>query len=176
MNNNKLIFLSYNVGCSKSLAGLNQLLDMYKPSFVFLQEILMNSANLTSLLGHSYKGISNIDTLDLNKPGTACIWRSHLNVEVSNIVSCRAQILKFNDLAFINIYAPSGTQNQRARRQLFGDYLLNELSSFGIQINQFFAVIGTVWFAHKISQAMSPVSPPNKLVQIPLITRKNQKN
>ena len=129
MATNILSILSYNVGSSGTLAGLKQLLEMHKPDLVFLQEVTISTEQLKTHLGWKYDGISNIDQYDQKKPGTACIWLSSLQVVVNNILSCRLQTLNYADVKYINVYAPSGTQKQRARRELFGGGLLNEIVS-----------------------------------------------
>ena len=60
MNTNKSIrILSYNVGSNSHLSGLTQLLDIYSPNFVFLQEISICNDQLNGYLGYKYEGICN---------------------------------------------------------------------------------------------------------------------
>ena len=42
-----------------------------------------------------------------------------LEVSHCNLITCRMQLIKVFGINFLNIYAPSGTQGQRARRELF---------------------------------------------------------
>ena len=129
MNTKKFTILSYNVGCSGQLAGLKQLLDMHQPSLVFLQEISLSTEQLNAYLGLFYEGLSNVDINDQRKPATACVWLKSLDVVVSSIVLCRIQSLDYDNIKFINVYAPSGTQGQRARRRLFSQDLLTLIAA-----------------------------------------------
>ena len=124
---NANVFLSYNVGASSDLGGVSQLVSMYKPTFIFLQEVTLITDNLVAVPGlEAYQGVSNVDPLGGGKPGTATLWLTGIEgVVVTNIVSRRVQyITTANDGIFINLYAPSGTQGERERRLLFNQDLL----------------------------------------------------
>ena len=92
-----LKILSYNIGSNKYMSGLSQLLDIYQPSLIFLQEVLLTTEHLNSLLGPKYEGACNTDSEDPRKPGTACIWDISMDVSVTNIVIGRCQHLKFKN-------------------------------------------------------------------------------
>ena len=74
---------------------------------------------MNAILNSSYKALCNLNPNDVRKPGTATIWHSSLDAEVTNLVTCRIQLLRLNHTCFLNIYAPSGTQGQKGRRDLF---------------------------------------------------------
>ena len=107
--------ISYNVASGAHLAGLHRILSVYKPTFVFLQEVTLNTFQLNTLLGPNYEGECNIDSLDPQKPGTAIIWLKGLVFKITNLVTCRLQILSVWNLQFVNIYGNPGTQGQKAR-------------------------------------------------------------
>ena len=120
---------SYNVGGNSQLAGLKVLLDSYQPDIILIQEVTIDNVKLNALLGRDYRGESNIDVNNTRKPGTAVVWRSNLQVIVTNVVNCRVQTARLGDLHFVNVYAPSGTQGTRARKTMFGVDLLNIVAS-----------------------------------------------
>ena len=65
--------------------------------------------------------MTNIDFDNQNAMGTGFVWKTYLPIsEVYNVVECRGQLLKFGNQSFVNIYAPSGSQNKQARRTFFG--------------------------------------------------------
>ena len=109
VSNHKII--SYNVQSNFQLSGLHQLISIHRALLVFLQEVTINSSQLNTLLGPSYKGECNLDICDSKRPGTAIIWRTGLEVEVSNIVTCRIQLLKLWDFSFLKcLCLQGGTQ------------------------------------------------------------------
>ena len=115
-------FLSYNIGSSSSLSGLLQLLNEFTPIVAFIQEISITTDQLNTLLVSHYIGQCNNESCQPCKPGTAFVWLRSLEVSVTNLVPNRIQTLSLGNYNFINIYAPSGTQGQRARKQLFMKY------------------------------------------------------
>ena len=120
------IIISYNVGCSSSLAGLNQLINLFDPLFIFLQEINIISEQLLSQVKSEYEGTCNVDETDLNKPGTAILWKKDVEVVVVNVLPLRLQLLRSSLYGnFVNIYAPTGSQGESARRAIFTTDLLS---------------------------------------------------
>ena len=111
-NNNGITVLSYNVGSNSTLCGIQQLLEWYKLTIVFVQEICISTDQFNILLGKHYRGMCNIDPSNSRKPGTAIAWLSNLEVDVQNVVQCRIQTINLFNRSFINVYAPSGTQGQ----------------------------------------------------------------
>ena len=85
--------LSYNVASNKLLSGLLQLMDIFNPHLIFIQEITLSTCHLNSIVGPFYEGICNIDGEDSRKPGNACIWLKGMQVRVNNIIPCRLQTL-----------------------------------------------------------------------------------
>ena len=100
------VFLSYNVAASSDLGGVSQLVAMFKPTFIFLQEVTLDSDSLVKVPGlYGYRGVSNVDHLSVTKPGTATLWRTDVEgVVVSNLIPRRLQyITTGNDGIFINL-------------------------------------------------------------------------
>ena len=52
------LFLSYNVASSSGLSGLNQLISLKDPLFIFLQENTLTSEQLVALVGSRFQGAS----------------------------------------------------------------------------------------------------------------------
>ena len=123
----KITFLTYNVASSHHLSGVNQLIANFAPLFLFLQEVTINTTQINAIIDRNYKGECNLDPNDPRKPGTAVVWRSDIQVEVVNLITCRIQCLRVWGECFLNVYGFPGTQGQRARKILFGEELLNFL-------------------------------------------------
>ena len=126
------VFLSYNVAASTDLGQVSQLVAMFKPTFIFLQEVTLDSDSLVAVPGlYGYRGVSNVDHLGATKPGTATLWRTDVEgVVVSNLVPRRVQyITTGNDGIFINLYLPSGSQGERERRVLLTQDLMPMLQA-----------------------------------------------
>ena len=112
-------FLSYNVGSNSSLAGVNQLISLFDPLFIFLQEVTISTEQLLAQVSSDYSGMCNTD-IDSTKPGNAVLWKKDIAVVVVNIVVLRLQLVKSDVYGnFVNIYAPTGNQGERGRRNLF---------------------------------------------------------
>ena len=63
--------MTYNVHGSYNLANLFLILEVYKPGIIFLQEVKISSEQLAAFgRKYGYTGVTNIDELDHNKPGT----------------------------------------------------------------------------------------------------------
>ena len=90
------IYLSYNVGSNSSLAGLQQLCNLFKPLIIFLQEITISTEQLLAQVGSEYTGICNVDEQNPSKPGNAVLWKKGLEVVVTNGVVLRLQLIKNN--------------------------------------------------------------------------------
>ena len=127
--NNFYKILCLNVANSSTLGGLLSILSIEKPHLVMLQEITLSSEQLSLLVAkYGYKAETNIDINNKNTMGTGLVWKTSLPVsEVYNVIDCRGQLLKLGDYSFLNIYAPSGSQNKQSRRSFFGQEI-SELS------------------------------------------------
>ena len=70
-------FLSLNVGGSSTLAGFNMTMSMMSFDVILLQEIKPSQTQLDSLVQKfGFSSLVNIDTDDVDKPGTALVWKS----------------------------------------------------------------------------------------------------
>ena len=98
------LYLSYNVGSNSSLAGLNQLISLLNPLFVFLQEVSITTEQLMAQVNSDFLGLCNTNT-ELSKPGTAVLWRKGIDVVVVNVLELRLQLVKTGNYGnFVNIY------------------------------------------------------------------------
>ena len=119
------LYISYNIGSSTSLAGLKQLINLKNPLIIFLQEVTVSSEQLLAQIGGNFLGVCNVNEDDSSKPGNAVLWRKEINVVVVNVVAKRIQLIKTEHYGnFINTYAPTGTQGEQQRRDLFSEDLL----------------------------------------------------
>ena len=74
-------FLSLNVGGNSNLAGLSMTISITKFDVILLQEIKSTQSQIDSLVSRfGFKSLVNIDSDDMNKPGTAVLWRSTVPV------------------------------------------------------------------------------------------------
>ena len=127
-------FLSYNIASSSSLSGISQLINTFEPLIIFLQEVTINTEQLLAQVNGSFNGLSNIDPEDARKPGTAVLWNKELGVTVENLVPLRAQLITCLEFgSFVNIYAPTGSQGEKGRRNLFLNDLLPLIASSKIK-------------------------------------------
>ena len=117
--------ISYNIGNATNLAGLISILKLEKPQLVMLQEVTLSSDQLLSQVSkYGYTAESNIDLMNPTAMGTGLVWQKHLKTsDVFSVVECRGQSLTFGPYTFLNIYAPSGSQNRQQRREFFGQDL-----------------------------------------------------
>ena len=73
-----------------------------------------------------------MDSLHPTRPGTAIIWKRTLKVnEVNCIIERRAQIIKVEGESYVNVYAPSGSNNRRQREDFFTELFLHLLNIEG---------------------------------------------
>ena len=131
INNKKTIkILTYNVHGSFHLANLHLLLEVHKPSTVFLQEVKLSSEQLSTFgrkLG--YMGAAIIDELDPGKPGTGLLWHNTLPVtRVIALYPCRVQVAMMGAYPIINVYVPSGSHRAAERRHFFTEQLFGLLA------------------------------------------------
>ena len=126
----RIRFLSLNVGLKSDLAGLPTLIQVHKLDIILLQEVRLSDDQVDLIVGkHGFKGKVNINADEPLKPGTAIVWRSSLPVrEVSTIVQCRVQCAFLGPYAFLNIYAPSGSDKKFERGSLFARDIFHALS------------------------------------------------
>ena len=124
--------MTFNVANTITLGGLLSILTIENPHIVMLQEVTVSSDQLSLIVKkHGYKAETNIDITNHTALGTGFIWKSYLPVsEVHSVVECRGQLLKLEGYNFVNIYAPSGSQNKQSRRIFFGQEIFRLVRSF----------------------------------------------
>ena len=125
--------MTLNVGNSAALGGLISILNIEKPDIVMLQEVTISSEQLSLTVARlGYSAETNIDINNVTALGTGFLWRSVLPVsEVHSVVDCRSQLLQLGKYSFLNIYAPSGSQNKQSRRLFFGQDIFRTVRGFG---------------------------------------------
>ena len=73
-----------------------------------------------------------MDSLHPTRPGTAIDWKQTLKIsEVNCIIERRAQIIKVGGESYVNVYAPSGSNNRREREEFFTELFLHLLNVGG---------------------------------------------
>ena len=118
-----IIFLFLNVGGSSSLAGLNMTISLMKFDVILLQEVKSTQSQVDSLVNrYGFSSLVNVDYDDLNKPGTALLWKNNLALTGAvNLISCRLQMAELGPYKIFNCYAPSGSENKFSRNQFYGE-------------------------------------------------------
>ena len=111
--------VSANIGTS--MLSLADMLKTDKPEILFLQEVTSPTSDLLArVTGLGYSAECNIDRLHPTRPGTAIVWRQTLKVsEVNCLIERRAQSIRVGGETYINVYAPSGSNNKRERAEFF---------------------------------------------------------
>ena len=129
----EIIFMSFNVGHSSSLAGLRAMLELEWMDIVMLQEVGINESQIETLLaGLDYKAKANIDPENPSKPGTALIWKQDLPFTwVGDVVTCRARLAMLGPYPLVNLYAPSGSDKRGQRKEFFGQDIFRLFRSMG---------------------------------------------
>ena len=107
-----ITFLSLNVGGSSSLAGLNMTISLMKFDVILLQEVKSTQSQVDSLVNrYGFSSLVNVDYDDLNKPGTALLWKNNLPLTGAvNLISCRLQMAELGPYKIFNCYALSGSE------------------------------------------------------------------
>ena len=113
--------LTMNIASSKKTERIVDIIKTEQPDLFLLQEVTLSSGELRAALQNlQYKCESNLDPDSTSTPGTAAVWKADLPAPfVTTLVTCQVQEVKFGHQAFLNIYAPSGSQGRRARSELF---------------------------------------------------------
>ena len=143
-NNKSYTIISYNVMSNSQLAGLLSIIDIEAPQVILLQEILMNTEHLCTFLSskHGYKGVSNVDELEPNKPGTAIVWHDSVPVtQVASLEPRRLQSCYVGPYLLLNCYPPAGTENVTARRDFFRNQLFRAMRGLGTKV----PILGGDW-------------------------------
>ena len=97
-------FLSLNVGGSSSLAGLNMTISIVNFDVILLQEVRSTQTQVDALVNRwGYSSLVNIDCQDLNKPGTAILWKNNFPLTGTiNLISCKLQMAEIGNIKIFN--------------------------------------------------------------------------
>ena len=115
----------------KTRAGVLDILLGYKPDVWLMQEVNVSTEELDSLVCNvGYNACCNVTTGEDSARGTAIVWKKNLELEnVYIIEENRIQTAQLGRLNLMNIYAPSGSENKYARRELFNQPITRWYSS-----------------------------------------------
>ena len=104
-------------------------ISLLKFDVILLQEVKSTQSQVESLVARfGFSTLVNIDCDDMNKPGTALIWRNTVPlVGAVNLINCRLQIAEIGVYKIFNCYAPSGSENKHARNKFYGEDLFKFL-------------------------------------------------
>ena len=110
-------FKTISANIAMSMLSIPDLLKRDKPDLLFLQEIYSPSETVNDCVNKlGYSAECNIDPLHPTLPGTAILWKTGLNIGlVHQLIERRAQSVICAEETYINVYAPSGTNNRRER-------------------------------------------------------------
>ena len=120
--------VSANLGTS--LLSVGDILMTDKPELLFLQEVTCPTNELlTRVTSLGYSAECNVDSLHPTRPGTAIVWKKSLKInEVNSIIERRAQFIKVGGESYVNVYAPSGSNNKKEREDFFTELFLHLLN------------------------------------------------
>ena len=134
MNKNLKVFSSNLNTCrdAKTRSGILNVLKCHKPDIWLMQEVNVSTEELQSLIQSlNYSASCNILSENENSRGTAFVWKNTLNMKnIFTVEECRVQTAQLDSLNLINVYAPSGSDNKFARRELFGHTVMHAYRSF----------------------------------------------
>ena len=115
----------------RTRAGILDCLRGFKPDIWLMQEVNVSTEELDSLVDNlGYSACCNVTSDDETNRGTAFVWKKSLNLEnIYTIEECRLQSAQLGRLNLMNIYAPSGSENKFARREMFNQAVMRWYSS-----------------------------------------------
>ena len=115
----------------KTRAGILDILRVNKPDIWLMQEVNVSTDELNLLVTNlGYAACCNVNTEEDTIRGTAMVWKQNLNLEnIYVIEENRIQTAQLGRLNLMNIYAPSGSENKYARREIFNQPVLRWYSS-----------------------------------------------
>ena len=111
---------------AKTRSGILDILKNHQPDIWMMQEVNVNSEEMSSLVQHcGYNAECNITADDENTRGTAIVWKQ--SIELKNIFTveeCRVQTAQLGSLNLVNVYAPSGQGNKYSRMEFYGQTIM----------------------------------------------------
>ena len=120
----------------KTRAGIIDVLKGFKPDIWLMQEVNVSTDELKSLICDlGYDACCNVDCDGETSRGTAFVWKQNISLEnIYTIEECRVQSAQIGRLNLLNIYAPSGSENKYARRELFNQTVMRFFRSTGTNL------------------------------------------
>jgi len=106
--------LTLNINHTRNMSNIIDILKSDKPSLLFLQEVPVDTEQLSGIVARlGYKAYVSLP-FDL-APGVAVIYLDSLPVEdILPLEPGRLLYIKTSDWSFINVYAPSGNNQKQA--------------------------------------------------------------
>ena len=98
-------------------------MSMMSFDVILLQEIKSTQTQLDSLVQKfGFSSLVNIDTDDVDKPGTALVWKNTIPLSGAvNLLGCRLQMAEIGEYRIFNCCAPSGSGNKYERNKFYGE-------------------------------------------------------
>ena len=124
-------FKMISLNAAMSLLSIPEILKRHKPDLLLLQEIKDSTETVSEIVAKfGYKVECNVDALHPTSPGTAVGWSSGLKLpNVIQLIERRAQSVTVCGETFVNVYAPSGSNNRRERWEFFNELFLHIIQS-----------------------------------------------
>ena len=125
----KLKIFSSNLNTCRNIrtrTGILDYLQTHKPDIWLMQEVNISTEELNTLVDKfGYRANCNVQIENENSRGTAFVWSKSLELRnILTIEECRIQTATIGNLNLMNIYAPSGSENKFARREMFGQNVM----------------------------------------------------
>lgn len=119
--------LTLNINHTRNMSNIIDILKSDKPSLLFLQEVPVDTEQLSGIVARlGYKAYVSLP-FDL-APGVAVIYLASLPVEdILPLEPGRLLYIKTSDWSFINVYAPSGNNQKQARHNMFSETLARNM-------------------------------------------------
>ena len=110
----------------KTRSGILDYLKRFKPDIWMVQEVNVSTEELGALVEtFDYNAACNVNLENETNRGTAFIWKKNIDLEnIYTLEECRIQTAQVGRLNLLNIYAPSGSENKFARRELFNQAVM----------------------------------------------------
>ena len=131
-SNDSFLIISLNINHTNQMSSIVDLLKTESPHILFLQECPLNSLQLNEIVERlGYIAFSSLNfATPVPQPGVAAIYLKTLPIsEIMILEPGRLLLIETFEYSFINIYAPSGSNNKHSRNIMFGETLPRSLIS-----------------------------------------------
>ena len=131
-SNDSFLIISLNINHTNQMSSIVDLLKTESPHILFLQECPLNSLQLNEIVERlGYIAFSSLNfATPVPQPGVAAIYLKTLPIsEIMILEPGRLLLIETFEYSFINIYAPSGSNNKHSRNIMYGETLPRNLLS-----------------------------------------------